>query len=122
MPVRGLTIIVADMSSERFRAALSIAATQAALGGRARIFLQGEAVSVLRPPVQGMEDDRHEDAGLPALEVLFEEALSLGVEIIACQSGLLLTNSDAQMLDKRVQFGGLVSVMQGLGDDRLIAV
>lgn len=122
MPVRGLTIIVADMSSERFRAALSIAATQAALGERARIFLQGEAVSVLRPPVQGMEDDRHEDAGLPALEVLFEEALSLGVEIIACQSGLLLTNSDAQMFDKRVQFGGLVSVMQGLGDDRLIAV
>ncbi|HET8612848.1 MAG TPA: DsrE family protein [Sphingomonas sp.] len=122
MPMRGLTIIVADMSSERFRTALGLAAAQAALGGRARVFCQGEAVSVLRPPIQGMEDDAHEDAGLPTLAMLFEEALGLGVELIACQSGLQLTNTDAATLDRRITFGGLVSLMQTLGEDRLVSV
>lgn len=122
MPMRGLTIVVADMSSERFRAALALAAANAALGGRARVFCQGEAVSVLRPPIQGMEDDSHEDAGQPVLETLFEEALGLGVEVIACQSGLHLTNTDARTLDRRIAQGGLVSLMQTLGEDRLVVV
>lgn len=120
--MRGLTIVLADLSSERFRAALSIAAAQAALGGRARLFCQGEAVAVLRPPIQGMEDDAHEDAGLPVLATLFEEAISLGVTVIACQSGLTLTNTDARTLDKRIEYGGLVSLLQSLSDDRLICV
>lgn len=118
--MRGLTIIVADLSSERFRAALALAAANAALGGRARVFCQGEAVSVLRPPIQGMEDDMQVEAGLPALADLFEEAIGLGVELIACQSGVQLTNTDIRTLDKRIAYGGLVSVMQTLDDDRLV--
>ncbi|TVV74081.1 peroxiredoxin [Sphingomonas solaris] len=120
--MKGLTIIAADLSSERFRCALSLAAAQAALGGRARLFCQGEAVALLRPPVQGIEDDAHEDAGLPTLDLLFEEALGLGVTIIACQSGMALTNTDARTLDARITFGGMVSVLQALGDDRLLCV
>lgn len=120
--MRGLTIVVADLSSERFRAALTLAAAQAALGGKARVFCQGEAVAVLRPPVQGMEDDAHEDAGLPVLAELFEEALALGVELIACQSGLTLTNSNAGTFDPRIGFAGPVAVLQTLGDDRLLVV
>jgi predicted peroxiredoxin len=122
MPMRGLTIIVADASPERFRTALSLAAAQAALGGGARIFCQGEAVSLVRLPIGSLEDDRHGAAGLPTLALLFEEALGLGVELIACQSGLLLTNTDAATLDTRIHFGGLVSLMQSLGDDRLVCV
>ena len=120
--MRGLTIVVADLSSERFRAALALAAANAALGGRARVFCQGEAVSVLRPPIQGMEDDMHEEAGLPVLADLFEEALGLGVELIACQSGVQLTDTDIATLDRRIAHGGLVSVMQTLGEDRLVVV
>lgn len=120
--MRGLTIVVADLASERFRAALSIAAAHAALGGRTRMFCQGEAVALLRPPIQGMEDDGHEDAGLPVLAEVFEAALDLGVELTACQSGLVLTNTDAATLDRRIAFGGLVSIMQSLGDDRLVVV
>ena len=114
-----MTILLLDLSSERFRGALTIAAAQAALGGRARVFCQGEAVAVLRPPIQGMADDAHEEAGLPTLEALFEEALGLGVEIIACQSGLNLTDTDAATLDPRIAVGGPVSVLQSLGEDRL---
>ena len=49
--MRGLTILVAAADPERFHAALSLAAAQAALGGRARLHLQGEAVALL--------DERH---------------------------------------------------------------
>lgn len=120
--MRGLTIIVADPSSERFRTALSIAAAQAALGGRAHIFCQGEAVAVLRAPIVGTQDDRHTQCGLPPLAMLLDDAIGLGVTITACQSGLTLRYMRAEDLDPRISFGGLVSVLQALGDDRLIAV
>lgn len=121
MPVRGLTIIVADASPERFRAALETAAAQAALGGRARLFCQGTAVRLLHAPAPSV-DDSHEAAGLPTLALLFEESLGVGVEIIACQTGLHLTGTDARMLDSRIRFGGLVSLLQDLGEDRLLSV
>lgn len=122
MPVRGLTIIVAAPAPERFRTALSIAAAHAALGGRVRVFCQGEAVAVLRLPIRGSRDDAHGDAGLPVLSTLFEEALGLGVVVIACQSGLQLTATDPASLDRRIGFGGLVGLLQGLGEDRLLAI
>ncbi|WP_156678381.1 DsrE family protein [Sphingomonas profundi] len=117
--MRGLTIIVADAAPERFRTALSIAAAQAALGGGARLFLQGAAVALLRGgEVPG--DAAHAAAGLPALALLLEEALALGVTLVACQSGLHLAGLDAASLDPRIEQGGLVSLLQGLGDDRLL--
>lgn len=118
--MRGLTIIVADVSTERFRTALSMAAAQAALDGAARIFLQGEAVSLIRAPVAGWEDDAYADAGLPTLPMLLEEALGLGVRIIVCQSGMQLTGAVADDFDPRVEYGGMVSVLQTLGEDRLV--
>jgi predicted peroxiredoxin len=120
--VRGLTIIVVEASPERFRAALSIAAAQAALGWRARIFIQGEAVGLLRPPLQSFRDEAHQKAGLPTLAMLFDEALDLGAEVIACQSGLLLCNMEAEELDDRIQFGGLVSILQTTANDRVLCV
>jgi predicted peroxiredoxin len=120
--VRGLTVVLVEASSERFRAALTLAAAQAALGGSARLFCQGEAVALLRPPIRAAADERHEEAGLPALAGLFEEALGLGVELIACQSGFALTGTDAEALDPRIEAGGPVSVMQTLGDDRLLLI
>ncbi len=84
--MRGLTIILADNAPERFRTALSLAAAQAALGGDARIFCQGAAVSLLRRDLRGDADEAHEAAGLPALTALMDESLALGVRLIACWS------------------------------------
>jgi predicted peroxiredoxin len=120
--VRGLTILVANAAPERLRAALTLAAAQAALGGRARVFCQGDAVAALRPPIRGTADAAHATAGLPTLAELAEEALGLGVELIACQSGLALTGIKAATLDPRIAFGGPVSILQTLGEDRLIAI
>ncbi len=120
--MRGLTIIVADVSSERFRCALSLATAQAALGGKARIFLQGESVSIIRAPMVGWEDDVYADAGQPTLEQLFGESLDLGVQIIVCQSAMQMTGAEPRDFDARVEYGGVVSVMQSLGEDRLVTV
>ena len=57
MPVRGLTIIVAGRDPDRLRSALGMAATQAALGGKARLFLDGGAVALLAAPLAASGDD-----------------------------------------------------------------
>ena len=118
-PVRGMTIVLVEPAPERFRGALTLAAAQAALGGRTRLFCQGAAVALLVPPIGAPGDVRHAAAGMPTLPELFEEALGLGIEFIACQSGLHLTGTDASTLDPRIAVGGPVSVLQTLGEDRL---
>ena len=117
--MRGLTIILASPDGERMRAALTLAAASAALGGRARLFCQGDAVRLLAD-LSAPRDAAHAAAGLPALAALFEEGLGLGVEIIACQSGLHLAGLAAQALDPRLHFGGPVAILQTLGEDRLL--
>ena len=120
--MRGLTIIVADVSSERFRTALDMAVSQAALGGAARIFLNGEAVSIVRQPIVGWEDESYAEAGLPTLLQLYAEALDQGVAVMICQSGMQMTGAEPRDYDARVEYGGMVSLLQGLGDDRLVAI
>jgi predicted peroxiredoxin len=126
MPVRGgvkgLTILLVAADPERFRAALALAAANAALGGRTRLFAQGRSVALLAPPIDAPDDPAHAAAGLPTLAGLIDEALGLGVEIVACQSGLALAGIDAASLDPRVTFGGPLMVLQSVGEDRLLAM
>jgi predicted peroxiredoxin len=116
MPMRGLTLIVTRPSG--LRAGLELAAANAALGGRARVFCQGEAVAALSP-LRDRHDEDYTAVGLPTLAELFGDALGLGAEIIACQSGMALVGMTADMLDTRITFGGPVSILQTLGEDRL---
>src|SRR3546814_9198577 len=88
--MRELRIVVATADAERLRGALVIAAAQAALGGGAAVFLQLDAVGLLRMPVEAPRDEAHRAAGLPSLAMVIEEALGLGVTLLACQSGLAL--------------------------------
>lgn len=120
--MRGLTIVVADVSSERFRTALTMAVAHAALGGTARVFLNGAAVSLLREPIVGWEDEAYAEAGLPTLPQLYAEALAQGVRLILCQSGMHMAGAEPRDYDKRVEYGGMVSLMQTLDDDRLVVV
>ena len=120
--MRGLTIVVADVSSERFRTALDMAVSQAALGGKACVFLNGEAVSIVRQPIIRWEDEAYAEAGLPTLPQLYAEALDQGVRIVICQSGMQMTGAEPLEYDARVEYAGMVSLIQGLGDDRLVTV
>ncbi len=104
--MRGLTILVATADPARYCAALELAAAQAALGGRARVHLHGEAVTMLFTD---------ESAGLAELRV---EAAALGVEMSACQTGLAAT--PGRSLPDNVAAGGPIGLLTELGEDRFV--
>lgn len=108
----GLTIIVAGADPCRFEAALELAAANAALGHRTRLFLQSNAVSLLRraAPRKG------EMVPFP----LLGEALALGASITLCQSGLALAGMTAEQLPDGIETGGLVGLLATRGEDQLL--
>jgi predicted peroxiredoxin len=120
--MRGLTLIVAGADPRRFHAALAMAAASAATGAATRVYLHGDAVLLLVPPLRSPDDDRHRMSGLPTLAQILDEALELGVHMICCQSGLAMADIAADSFDARIETGGLVGLMGALGDDRLVTV
>lgn len=114
--MRGLNILVATADAERLRGALVLAAAQAALGGQAAIFLQLDAVALLRPPLIAPHDARHQAAGLPDLAMLLADSLALGVTLSACQSGLALCGMTTTDLPEGVGIGGPLGFLQQADD------
>jgi len=99
----GIGIIVADADTVRFRTVLTLAAAQAALGGRVRILLDSGAVMLAQAP-----------------DALLESCLELGAEVMLCQTGLADAGLDASALDPRFCYGGMVGWLAALGEDRLV--
>jgi len=120
---RPLLLIATTDDAERLRGALTVACAEAALGGAARLFLQLDAVALLRAPIAAPRDAAHAAQGLPMLAALLDNALALGVEVIACQSGLTLAGIEADSLDPRIEMGGPVGVLAGHDErERLVLV
>ncbi|WP_145202636.1 DsrE family protein [Sphingobium sp. B2] len=115
--MRPLRIIVTTADAERLRGALMLASAQAALGGAAALFLQLDAVALLRTPIIAPQNAAHQAAGLPDLATVLAEAQALGVTISVCQSGLALCGMAANALPPGVDVGGPLSFMQATGDD-----
>ncbi|UZW54118.1 DsrE family protein [Sphingobium sp. JS3065] len=114
--MRALRIVVASADAERLRGALVMAAAQAALGGAAAVFLQLDAVALLRAPMAAPQDEAHRVAGLPTLAMLVEEALALGVALTVCQSGLALSGLTVADLPPGVEVGGPIAFLQATDD------
>lgn len=119
--MQGLTIIAATGDAERFRAALSLACAQAALGGRTRLYCH-EAAAGLLLPGEDPDDAQRIATGLPTRAQLLREAHGSGVTLIACQSGLAAAGIPFNTLPPGIEPGGLVSLLAGLGEDRLVTV
>jgi peroxiredoxin family protein len=98
---RGLTLIVAGDDPQRFDAAVALAAAEAAIGGTVRLYAHRLAVRRLG-------------------DLALVEAMDAGVAVMACQTGLAEAGIDLTMLDPRIEGGGMVGLLLGLGDDRLI--
>jgi predicted peroxiredoxin len=111
--MQGVTILVAAADPARFHAALSLAAAKAALDCPVRIFLQADAVALVRSPVSMPDDSRYHAAGLPTLAELLDEVRAMGVSVVACQSGLALAGMTAAELDKGIETGGLIQALSG---------
>lgn len=119
--MRGLTIIVASDDPARFRAALTLAISQTALGGKARVYCHETSVALLtRASDVDAEGKRLAAAGLPDRAALLAMALEGGVELTACQTGLALCGVALAELVEGVAAGGLMGVMATLGEDRLV--
>lgn len=116
----GLTILVAAPDQARFRAALTLALTHAALGGRARVYVHETAVPLLgRLPRADDTSDRLAANGLPDRLDLIAIALEADIAIIACQTGMAIAELSIDDLVDGVEAGGLMAMMTTLGDDRL---
>jgi predicted peroxiredoxin len=117
--VRGVMIVAAGSDPARLHAALSLAAAMAALDRPARLFLQADAVALLRDP-NVPRDESGRESGIPALDEMIAESLALGVTIIACQSGLALAGMSAGDLPRGVETGGLVGFLASQADEQLL--
>lgn len=117
-----LLLIAITDDAERLRGGLVLACAEAALGGTVRLFLQLDAVMLLRPPVQAPRDAVHAAHGLPTLAALLDDALELGVAVIACQSGLALADLTADRLDARIHPGGPVGVLAQSGAGERVTI
>jgi predicted peroxiredoxin len=101
--MRGLGIIIGGTDLSRLGTALTLAASQAALGARVRLLFDGDAVRLAT-----------------TRDELFESCLELGVAVTLCQSGLASAGLEAATLDPRFEYGGIVGWLAALGEDRLI--
>jgi predicted peroxiredoxin len=112
-----LAILLVTRDPARLRAALTLGRAEVALDGSARLFLQGEAAELLRPPVTEPRDAAWIAAGEPALADLLDAALDDGVQISLCQSGLAMAAMDARALDRRIALSGPLAFLAEAGPD-----
>ncbi|HEX7819977.1 MAG TPA: peroxiredoxin [Sphingobium sp.] len=117
-----LLLIATTDDAERLRGGLLLACAEAALGGTVRLFLQLDAVTLLRPPLSAPRDVAHGAHGLPTLAALLDDALELGVAVIACQSGLALADLTPALLDSRIAVGGPVGILAAAGPGERIMI
>lgn len=120
--MHSLKIILTTPDAERLRGALTLAAADAALGGAVALFLQLDAVAMLRAPLSAPRDNAHAEAGLPTLAALLADAMLLGVKITACQSGMALAAITADDLPQGVDVGGPVQFLADGGDKARIII
>ncbi|TKD51047.1 DsrE family protein [Sphingomonas baiyangensis] len=105
--MRGLTLIVASADAARYRSALTLACAQAALGGRARLFHDDAAVTLL---------------ATGPLDATLAQARAMDVKLIVCQTALDAHGLTIGDLHEGSEGGGMISLLATIEDDRLVFV
>ena len=103
--MRGLTIILESDAPDRVAFAHEMALVQRALEGALTLFITGRATAELAKPPS-----------------MLSELFDSGARVIACQTALSTHGLSLATLDPLIEAGGLVSLMQGLGNDRLVVI
>lgn len=109
-----LNIIVASADGRRLYSALEAGIAWVALGKSVRIFLQGDAVALLRAPISHTGDDARRAAGQPDLAWLVGEAGEMGIDLFVCQSGLALVGMAISDADAIVRASGLIGFLAAI--------
>ncbi len=117
---RGLALIFAEANHARLHAGLTLACGAAALDRPVMLFFHGESVAALAPGRHWQGDVPLVAAGIPSLANLFASAADLGVEIMACQSGLHLCGLSPAALHDGVEAGGMIAFLAAARDAELL--
>ena len=121
--MKGLAIIVASPDPARFRAALTLAVAQTALGGQVRLYCHEASVALLARAERTDDDSvTLTAAGLPDRHGLITMALASGVILIACQTGLAVAGLAMDDLATGVEAGGMMALLADLRDERLVTI
>lgn len=126
--VKGLTIIWegrcvrGEASASVSHLPVHMGLVQLALGGRLTVFVTGPAIRHLWSA--SISGNARGWLSFPRekWQHSLEEMLDGGARIIACQRAMAAQGYSMERLDPRIEAGGLVSLMQGLGDDRLVVI
>lgn len=126
--MKGLVVLVASADAARFRAALSLALAQAAAsgsgsgsGGAVELYCHEESIALLASAPRADDDGaRLAAVGLPDRLQLLAMAREAGIVLTACQTGLALSGLSIDALVEGVVAGGMMGVVVGLGDARLV--
>ncbi len=97
--MRGLTVIAARRDG--LALAMEMAAASAALGAETRLFVTGSAINAVTA-------------------FAFDDLLTLEVKVVLCQSRAAAVGIDLLTLDSRIEGGGMVGLLQTLGDQNLV--
>lgn len=119
----GLTVIITTPDSVRFRAGLTLAIAQSALGGRVRLYCHEASVALLTHAERPDDDGTAlAVAGLPDRLALIAIARDNGVALIACQTGMAMAGLAMDDMTEGVEAGGMMGLLADLRDDRLVTV
>ncbi len=122
-PVNGLAVIITTPDPVRFRAGLTLALAQSALGGRVRVYCHEASVALLASAPRDDDDCAAlASAGLPDRQGLIAMALASGITLIACQTGLAMSGLSIEALVPGVEAGGMMGLLADLDDDRLVTI
>ncbi len=122
--VTGLTIIWEQFNEHVApnRLVFDMALVQLALGGAVTVFVTGHAIAHLKQAATKRDQLIPKLVKVPQIHHLIDELLDGGARLIVCQSAAAAHKLTMDALDPRIEVGGLVSLMQGLGDDRLVVI
>jgi predicted peroxiredoxin len=119
---QGLALIFAEANHARLHGGLSLALAAAALGRPVRLFFQGEAVCALQAERHWAGDKSYKAGGLPRLSDLLDQAIGLGLPMMACESGIHLCGLSAPNLIPGIETGGMVAFLADAREDELVFV
>ncbi|WP_339705555.1 DsrE/DsrF/DrsH-like family protein [uncultured Sphingosinicella sp.] len=122
MKQQGLALIFAEANHARLHGGLSLALAAAALGRPVRLFFQGEAVCALQAERHWAGDKSYKAGGLPRLSDLLDQAIGLGLPMMACESGIHLCGLSAPNLIPGIETGGMVAFLADAREDELLFV
>lgn len=119
---QGLALIFAEANHARLHGGLSLALAAAALGRPVRLFFQGEAVCALQAERHWAGDKSYKAGGLPRLSDLLDQAIGLGLPMMACESGIHLCGLSAPNLIPGIETGGMVAFLADARNDALLFI